>query len=72
MTEEKGRDKKIAAGSFGLKPVEKAHGLLKDLHRQKRILSYNPYASFKSNEQTDVELKFRKITKERKTREYTH
>jgi hypothetical protein len=30
------------------KPLEKAKGLLKELHRQKRALSYNPYAAMRN------------------------
>ena len=44
----------MGAGQFGPKPLDKAMVLLKDLHRQKRALSYNPYSTFRSKDETEV------------------
>lgn len=60
VAEEKNEEKKTITGSFGIKPLDKAFTLLKDLHRQKRALSYNPYAAFRSSENSEWEVKQRK------------
>ena len=58
----------MGAGSYGLKPLDKAKNLLKGLQWQKRALSYNPYSTFRTEQRGDVQIKPRKIQKERKTR----
>lgn len=68
-------EKKIAHAPSTIKPLDKAKGLLKELHAQKRVLSYNPYSMPKRDDFNEVELpkaKGKRPTKERKEPEYSH
>lgn len=70
-------EKKLAHGPTTVKPLEKAKGMLRQLHIQKRLLSYNPYSVPKREDAGEVDWSKmgrggRRAGKERKEPEYNH
>lgn len=60
-----------------MKPLDKAKSILKQLHLQKRVLSYNPYSVPKRDDFSEFDPSKagkagRRATKERKEPEYNH
>jgi hypothetical protein len=64
-------DKKLPHGPSTVKPLDKAKTILRQLHLQKRVLSYNPYSAPKRDDFVELESSktgkaVRRATKERK------
>jgi hypothetical protein len=64
-------EKKLPHGPTTIKPLDKAKGILRQLHLQKRVLSYNPYSvprrdDFIDFDSSKVGKTGKRVTKERK------